>query len=48
MTSPAPFPHFWADLKSPDFARLASGETIAVLPVAAIDPARYTPERFSR
>ncbi|MDI1272307.1 creatininase family protein [Polaromonas sp.] len=34
--SPASFPHFWADLKSPDFARLDAA-TIAVLPVAAIE-----------
>lgn len=35
--SPASFPHFWADLKSPDFARLDVAATIAVLPVAAIE-----------
>ncbi|MFI5447694.1 creatininase family protein [Polaromonas sp. UC242_47] len=39
--NPAPqpfaFPHFWADLKSPDFARLNASATIAVLPVAAIE-----------
>ncbi len=29
--------HFWADLKSPDFARLDADATIAVLPVAAIE-----------
>ena len=38
---PAPnsiaFPHFWAELKSPDFARLDLARTIAVLPVAAIE-----------
>jgi creatinine amidohydrolase len=34
---PAAFPHFWADLKSPDFARLDAAATIAVLPVAAIE-----------
>jgi creatinine amidohydrolase len=37
MTPPAPFPHFWADLKSPEFARLDLARTIAVLPVAAIE-----------
>lgn len=37
MTQAAPFPHFWADLKSPDFARLAADGTMAVLPVAAIE-----------
>jgi creatinine amidohydrolase len=31
------FPHFWADLKSLDFARLDAANTIAVLPVAAIE-----------
>lgn len=35
--APAPFPHFWADLKSPDFARLDVAATLAVLPVAAIE-----------
>ena len=30
-------PRFWADLKSPDFARLALARCIAVLPVAAIE-----------
>jgi creatinine amidohydrolase len=35
--NPASFPHFWADLKSPDFARLDLARTIAVLPVAAIE-----------
>jgi creatinine amidohydrolase len=35
--SPASFPHFWADLKSPDFTRLDAAATIAVLPVAAIE-----------
>ena len=37
MTPANPFPHFWADLKSPDFARLDAAATIAVLPVAAIE-----------
>jgi creatinine amidohydrolase len=32
-----PTPRFWADLKSPDFARLDMGQTIAVLPLAAIE-----------
>ena len=35
-TSLAP-PRFWADLKSPDFARLDLARCIAVLPVAAIE-----------
>lgn len=35
--APASFPHFWADLKSPDFARLDAAATVAVLPVAAIE-----------
>ena len=35
--SPPDFPHFWADLKSPDFARLDLARCIAVLPVAAIE-----------
>ncbi|HYW55835.1 MAG TPA: creatininase family protein [Polaromonas sp.] len=35
-TSAAPS-RFWADLKSPDFARLDLARTIAVLPVAAIE-----------
>lgn len=36
--SPAPaWPRFWADLKSPDFARLDLARCIAVLPVAAIE-----------
>ncbi|MDP3827497.1 MAG: creatininase family protein, partial [Polaromonas sp.] len=35
--SPASFPYFWADLKSPDFARLDAAAAIAVLPVAAIE-----------
>ena len=30
-------PRFWADLKSPDFARLDLTRSIAVLPVAAIE-----------
>jgi creatinine amidohydrolase len=34
---PAALPHFWADLKSPDFARLDLARCIAVLPVAAIE-----------
>ncbi len=37
---PTPVPdltRFWADLKSPDFARLDLGRSIAVLPVAAIE-----------
>jgi creatinine amidohydrolase len=33
----AELPRFWADLKSPDFARLDSARCIAVLPVAAIE-----------
>ena len=41
MTSSPPnapaLPRFWADLKSPDFARLDLGRCIAVLPVAAIE-----------
>ncbi len=37
MTPPAPFPRFWADLKSPDFSRIDLARTIAVLPVAAIE-----------
>ena len=36
--SPIPeLPHFWADLKSPDFAKLDLSRCIAVLPVAAIE-----------
>lgn len=37
--APTPFalPHFWADLKSPDFARIDAAASIAVLPVAAIE-----------
>ena len=35
--SPAALPRFWADLKSPDFARLDLARCIAVLPVAAIE-----------
>ena len=37
--APTPFalPQFWADLKSPDFARIDAAATIAVLPVAAIE-----------
>ncbi|MHB1198444.1 MAG: creatininase family protein [Polaromonas sp.] len=34
---PADLPRFWADLKSPDFARLDLARCIAVLPVAAIE-----------
>lgn len=34
---PAALPRFWADLKSPDFARLDLARCIAVLPVAAIE-----------
>jgi len=34
---PAELPRFWADLKSPDFARLDLDRCIAVLPVAAIE-----------
>ena len=41
MTSSQPYtpalPRFWADLKSPDFARLDMARCIAVLPVAAIE-----------
>ena len=41
MTSAPPvsltLPRFWADLKSPDFARLDRARCIAVLPVAAIE-----------
>ena len=41
MTSAPPaslaLPRFWADLKSPDFARLDLARCIAVLPVAAIE-----------
>lgn len=36
-STPAALPRFWADLKSPDFARLDLTRTIAVLPVAAIE-----------
>ncbi|OGA95858.1 MAG: creatininase [Burkholderiales bacterium RIFCSPHIGHO2_12_FULL_61_11] len=36
-STPAALPRFWADLKSPDFARLDLCRTIAVLPVAAIE-----------
>ncbi len=35
--TPAAAPRFWADLKSPDFARLDLTRCIAVLPVAAIE-----------
>ena len=34
---PSALPRFWADLKSPDFARLDLDRCIAVLPVAAIE-----------
>jgi len=34
---PSTLPRFWADLKSPDFARLDLTRSIAVLPVAAIE-----------
>ncbi|WP_332778168.1 creatininase family protein [Polaromonas sp.] len=34
---PLALPRFWADLKSPDFARLDLARSIAVLPVAAIE-----------
>ena len=34
---PSALPRFWADLKSPDFARLDRPRCIAVLPVAAIE-----------
>ncbi|MDO8263603.1 MAG: creatininase family protein, partial [Gallionella sp.] len=34
---PTPIPRFWANLKSPDFARLDLSRCIAVLPVAAIE-----------
>ena len=34
---PDAIPRFWADLKSPDFARLVLTRAIAVLPVAAIE-----------
>ena len=33
----AKFPRFWADIKSPDFARFDLARAIAVLPVAAIE-----------
>jgi creatinine amidohydrolase len=36
-STPPDLPRFWADLKSPDFARLDLGRCIAVLPVAAIE-----------
>ncbi|MEO5659030.1 MAG: creatininase family protein [Polaromonas sp.] len=35
--TPTALPRFWADLKSPDFARLDLARCIAVLPVAAIE-----------
>ena len=34
---PTDSPHFWADLKSPDFAHIDLARCIAVLPVAAIE-----------
>jgi len=37
VPTPAAVPRFWADLKSPDFARLDRDRCIAVLPVAAIE-----------
>ena len=37
VPTPAAVPRFWADLKSPDFARLDRSRCIAVLPVAAIE-----------
>ena len=37
VSTPLALPHFWADLKSPDFARLDASATLAVLPVAAIE-----------
>lgn len=37
VLTPAAVPRFWADLKSPDFARLDRDRCIAVLPVAAIE-----------
>ncbi len=37
VPTPAAVPRFWADLKSPDFARLDRNRCIAVLPVAAIE-----------
>jgi len=37
LSTPAALPRFWADLKSPDFARLDLARCIAVLPVAAIE-----------
>ncbi len=37
LPKPAALPRFWADLKSPDFARLDLARCIAVLPVAAIE-----------
>lgn len=36
-STPFAWPHFWADLKSTDFARLNAAAAIAVLPVAAIE-----------
>lgn len=36
-STPSDLPRFWADLKSPDFARLDLARCIAVLPVAAIE-----------
>ncbi|VWX58361.1 Creatininase [Burkholderiales bacterium 8X] len=37
MTAPSAQPRFWADLKSPDFARLDSTATVAVLPLGATE-----------
>ncbi len=37
MTSSAATPHFWADLKTTDFAKLDAARCIAVLPLAAIE-----------
>lgn len=37
VPTPAAVPRFWADLKSPDFARLDRSRCVAVLPVAAIE-----------
>jgi len=36
-STPAALPRFWADLKSPDFARIDLARCIAVLPLAAIE-----------
>ena len=37
VSTPLALPHFWADLKSPDFSRPDVAASIAVLPVAAIE-----------